>query len=60
MEISGHSSLAMREGYTHPRELRKIEALEPIDRAAKTIFVVKRREQRRWVSLASFGLVVPP
>ncbi|MAG71060.1 MAG: tyrosine-type recombinase/integrase [Vicinamibacterales bacterium] len=32
MEISGHSSLAMLERYTHPREQRKIEALEAINR----------------------------
>ena len=33
MEISGHSSLAMLERYTHPREQRKIEALEAINRS---------------------------
>ena len=32
MEISGHSSLTMLERYTHPREQRKIEALEAINR----------------------------
>ncbi len=32
MEISGHNSLAMLERYTHPREQRKIEALEAINR----------------------------
>ena len=32
MEISGHRSLAMLERYTHPREQRKIEALESINR----------------------------
>lgn len=31
MEISGHSSLAMLERYTHPREQRKVEALEAIN-----------------------------
>ena len=32
MEIPGHSSLAMLERYTHPREQRNIEALEAINR----------------------------
>ena len=43
MEISGHSSLAMLERYTHPREQRKIEALEAINRCQRDLDLNAKR-----------------
>jgi hypothetical protein len=43
MEISGHSSLAMLERYTHPREQRKIEALEAINCSQRALDLNAKR-----------------